>query len=128
MKRYVHAAKEATNGIFWYLDDEDKLLSYPFGSVNSTEGIAKSGTTYNHKRFWNEFKISKKPYNYYPRGRVDWDALGRATIYLNPNIEESVINQIKLDFGIRNSDDYRIQYDYSNHYLCHLDEGWKPDK
>lgn len=50
MKRYIKAAKESCNGIFWLIDDENKLLSYPFGSVNSYEGIAKSGDTYNHKR------------------------------------------------------------------------------
>lgn len=127
MKRYIKAAKESANGIFWYLDDSGQLLSYPFGSVNSLEGVAKSGDTYNHKKFWNELKPCNKSYNYYPRGRVDWDRLGRATIYLNPNIDESVINQVKIDFGIRPSDECKIQYDYSDHYKSHLDEGWKAD-
>lgn len=127
MKKYISAAKESTNGIFWYLDDQEKLLSYPFGSVSTSDGVAKSGDTYNHKRLWAELRPNKKSYNYYPRGRVDWDNQGRATIFLNPNVPETVINQIKLDFGIRSSDDCRIEYDYSNHYKCHLDNGWKPD-
>ena len=50
----IIAAKEQQNGIFWLLDDEDKLLAYPFGSVDSYDGIAKSGNTYNHKRLWAE--------------------------------------------------------------------------
>lgn len=128
MKTYIKAAKESNNGIFWYFDDKDKLFSYPFGSVDSTSGIAKSGDTYNHKRLWSDLKISNKPYNYYPRGRVDWDRLGRATIYLNPNIGEDVIKEIKLDFGIRPSDECKIEYDYSNHYKCHLDEGWVAER
>lgn len=130
MKRYIKAAKESCNGIFWLIDDEDKLLSYPFGSVNSYAGVAKSGDTYNHKRLWNDLKPfgTKKTYNYYPRGRVDWDNQGRPTIYLNPNIDESFINQIKLDFAIRPSDDCKIQYDYSDHYKCHLDDGWKAER
>ena len=129
MKKYVTAAKESTNGVFWYIDDQDKLLSYPFGSVDTVSGIAKSGDTYNHKRLWAEIRPNKKPYNYYPRGRVDWDNQGRATIYLNPNItDDSIINQIRVDFGIRHSDEYRIEYDYSNHYKSHLDTGWKEEK
>ena len=130
MKRMITAAKESANGIFWYLDDSEELLSYPFGSVDCPNGIAKSGDTYNHKRFWNELKPngSRKSYNYYPRGRVDWDSQGRATIYLNPNIDDqSIVNQIKLDFGIRSTDKCRIQYDYSDHYKCHLDGGWKSE-
>lgn len=127
MKRYVKAAKEASNGIFWYIDDEDELLCYPFGSVDSPNGIAKSGDTYNHKKLWEDLKPkgSKVPYNYYPRGRVDWDRLGRPTIFLNPNINERIVIRIKMEFGIRGTDDCKVQYDYSNHYKCHLDDGWK---
>ena len=130
VKRYIKATKESSNGIFWYIDDMEELLSYPFGSVASVNGIAKSGNTYNHKRFWNEIKPngSKESYNYYPRGRVDWDSQGRATIFVNPNIDESVLNEVKLDFGIRPSDECRIQYDYSDHYKCHLDGGWKEER
>lgn len=123
-KRNITAAKEPSKGIFWVIDDQDMLLSYPFGSIDSLSGIAKSGDTYNHKRLWEDIKPmnSRKPFDYYPRGRVDWDKQGRPTIYLNPNIDEDYIRQIKLDFGIRPSDDCRIQYDYSNHYKCHLDD------
>lgn len=130
MKRLIVAAKESTNGIFWYNDDTEELLSYPFGSVNSFDGIAKSGNTYNHKRLWNDLKPlgSKRGYNYYPRGRVDWDNQGRATIFLNPNIAEDVISDIKREFGIRPSDECRVQFDYSNHYKCHLDEGWREER
>lgn len=31
MKKYISVTKESTNGIFWYIDDIDKLLSYPLG-------------------------------------------------------------------------------------------------
>ena len=130
MKRYVYAAKEPANGIFWYIDDEDQLLCYPFGSVYCPNGIAKSGDTYNHKKFWNDLKPkgNKYSYNYYPRGRVDWDRLGRLTIFVNPNVSEDVLNEVKVEFGIRPSDECKIQYDYSDHYKSHLDEGWKSDK
>ena len=112
-------------GVFWIVDG--KLLAFPFDE-SATEGIAKSGKTYNHKLLWEHIKPCNTPFDYYPRGRVDWDNQGRPTIYLNPNIDESFINQIKLDFGIRPSDDCRIQYDYSDHYRCHLDDGWKAER
>ena len=131
MKRYIIAmAKQARNGIFWIIDDENKLLAYPFGSVDSFEGVAKSGNTYNHKRLWNELKPrgSKLTFNYYPRGRVDWDNKGRPVIYMNPNIDDSWLPSIKQEFGIRPSDNCKIQYDYSEHYKCHLDDGWKADR
>lgn len=59
-----------SRGVFWIIDDE--LLSFPF-TDGFSEGVAKSGNTYNHKRLWNEIKPHgcNKPYNYYPRGRVD---------------------------------------------------------
>lgn len=124
----ITAAKESAKGVFWIIEDE--LFSYPFGSVDSFNGIAKSGDTYNHKRLWNELRpnSSNKPYNYYPRGRVDWDKQGRATIYMNPNISEEWISDIKVEFGILPSDECSIQYDYSDHYKCYLDDSWKPDK
>ena len=130
MKRYISASKESSNGVFWVIDDRDELLAYPFGSVDSFAGIAKSGDTYNHKKLWNDLKPlgSNKSYNYYPRGRVDWDKLGRPTIYLNPNVDEKYISQIKIEFGIRPSEECKIQYDYSDHYKCHLDDGWKAER
>lgn len=126
----VIAAKEQQNGVFWLIDDEDILLAYPFGSVDSYDGIAKSGNTYNHKRLWSDIKPRgiKRPYNYYPRGRVEWDNQGRATIFMNSNIDDEWVNDIKQQFGVRPSDECRIQYDNSNHYKCHLDDGWTPDR
>lgn len=131
MKRYISAmAKLSSNGVFWIIDDQNKILAYPFGSVDSVDGIAKSGNTYNHKRVWNDLKPygSKVTYNYYPRGRVDWDNKGRPVIYMNPNIDETWLSYIKEEFGIRPSDECKIQYDHSKHYKCHLDDGWKPEK
>lgn len=119
MKRRILCSKELSEGIFWDIDGE--LLAYPFGSVD-TSGVAKSGTTYNHKRLWEDLKPkgSKVPYNYYPRGRVVLDNKGRPVIYMNPNVSESLISDIRTEFGIRG--DVRIQYDNSNHYKCYLDD------
>ena len=66
-------------GIFWVVNDE--LVAFPFGTVNSVNGIAKSGNTYNHKRLWNDLCLDNKhPYNYYPRGRVVIDNKGKYSL------------------------------------------------
>lgn len=117
--------KESLNGVFWVIDGV--LLAYPFGSVDTIDGIAKSANTYNHKRLWNDIKPAgiKFPYNYYPRGRVAINAKGKPIIYMNSNIEDSLIVEIKEKLGIRVQP--RIVYDNSEHYKCYLDDGWKPD-
>lgn len=125
MKRYIDSAKELSRGVFWLVDDE--LLAFPY-SDDYKSGYANSGLTYNHKKLWPDIrpKGCNKPYNYYPRGRVDIDNKGRAIIYLNPNIDNSFISNIKTEFGIVGSP--IIKYDNSNHYRCYLDDGWEPDK
>ena len=131
MKVYIKAmAQEASKGVFWVLDDRYELLAFPFGSVDTYDGIAKSGDTYNHKRLWADIKPAgiNKTFNYYPRGRVDWDSKGRAIIYMNPNIDDEWIPEIKRQFGIRPSTECRLEYDYSNHYKCHLDDGWVAER
>lgn len=106
-------------GVFWVINGE--LYAYPFGSVETTDGIAKSQTTYNHKRLWNEINVSVfyKPYDYYPRGRVVINSKGKVTVYMNHNIDESVLEDIKREFGLIGKP--RIIYDGSTHYKCHLD-------
>lgn len=125
MKIYISAmAKEPSRGVFWIIDDE--LYSFPFVE-DDTIGIAKSGLTYNHKKLWSDIKPKgcNKPYNYYPRGRVDFTNKGKPIIYMNPNIDESMIPDIKDMFGLRS--DPVVRYDNSEHYKCYLDDGWKAD-
>lgn len=127
MKKLVYVqsmAKEPSRGVFWVIDGE--LFAYPFMD-DFSEGVAKTGNTYNHKLLWPHVKPAScnKPYNYYPRGRVDITNSGKFRIYMNHNIDESLISEIKVEFGIR--EDPKVIYDYSEHYKCYLDEGWKPD-
>ena len=69
---------KSTNGVFWLIDET--LIAYPYGSIDSEEGVAKSGNTYNHKQLWKIIKSvgNNKPYNYYPRGRVVINSKGNA--------------------------------------------------
>lgn len=121
---YIQSAKEMSRGVFWIVDDE--LLAFPFMEDNI--GVAKSGVTYNHKKLWQYVKPKgcNKPYNYYPRGRVDFTNKGKPVIYMNPNIDNGFIPYIKSEFGLRENPVIRI--DNSEHYKCYLDDGWKPDK
>ena len=104
-------------GIFWVVDGE--LLAFPFDE-NDTEGIAKSGNTYNHKLLWELKKPCNKPFDYYPRGRVEITKSGEVKIFMNPNIGEELIPLIKIAFGI--TTEPKIIYDRSEHYKCHFDK------
>lgn len=112
-------------GVFWVVDD--KLLAFPFGTVDTQDGIAKSGTTYNHKRLWEEIKPHKcnKAYNYYPRGRVEINTHNKVFIYMNPNVSENLISEIMAAFEL--TEEPEIRMDCSRHYRCYLDEGYIPD-
>lgn len=103
-------------GVFWIIDGE--LIAYPFDE-KATDGVAKSGNTYNHKLLWEHIKPCNKPFDYYPRGRVDYNAKGIAIIYMNPHIDDELIFDIKKTFGI--TSEPIIRYDYSEHYKCYLD-------
>ncbi len=103
-------------GVFWIIDG--KLLAFPFdGTIQ--EGIAKSGYTYNHKLLWEYIKPCSKAFDYYPRGRVDINSKGKSVIYMNPNVGDEYIPEIKIAFGL--STDPDIKLDYSEHYKCYLD-------
>lgn len=125
----ITAAKIQSKGIFWYIPDEEKLLAFLYDPDQFQNSISKNGLSYTHKKLWPEIsgKLKKYPYNYFPRGRVEIDNKGRSVIYMNPNIPDSAISDIRSEFGIRNESSI-IKYDNSSHYLCYLDDGWKADK
>lgn len=106
------------HGVFWIIEDE--LKAYPF-EEGAEVGVARTGDTYNHRLLWDHVKPRKcrKPFDYYPRGRVEYDGHGRPVIYMNPNIGEEYIEQIKKAFDL--TEDPVIKYDGSDHYRCYLD-------
>ena len=100
------------------------ILIFP---VKNHFSSAKSGITYNHEKLWSQLpqKLTHgKPYNYYPRGRVQINH-GKAIIYLNPNIATEKVKQFLIqEFNLtaRNGiNKVVINVDGSNHYKCHLD-------
>ncbi len=104
-------------GVFWIV--EGTLLAFPFDET-AAGGVARSGKTFNHKLLWEQVKPCNKPYNYYPRGRVDYNEKGKAIIYMNPNIGKEYVAEIKTAFGIATEPE--IRYDFSEHYKCFLDK------
>lgn len=105
-------------GVFWIVEGELKAYVFEPGAEH---GVAKSGVTFNHKFLWPYVRPvkSKKEFDYYPRGRVDYNGKGRPVIYMNPNIGEAYVEQIVKAFEL--TDEPIIRYDYSNHYKCYLD-------
>ena len=104
-------------GVFWIV--EGTLLAFPFDET-ATGGVANSGKTFNHKLLWEQVKPCNKPYNSYPRGRVEYPPKGNAVVYMNPHVEEKYIDEIRTAFGITTEPELR--YDHSSHYKCFLDE------
>ena len=111
-------------GVFWIV--EGRLLAIPFDYAHP-HGLAKSGDIYVHKKIWGYVrpKGCKKTYNYYPRGRVETKNNGSAVVYMNPNIGEDYIKDIMEIYRL--SEYPSIKYDYSKHYKCYLDVGWKAE-
>lgn len=110
---------EARRGVFWLIDG--KLLCFPFDE-NSEHGIAKSGNTYNHKLLWEHVrpKGCNKPYNYYPRGRVEINSKGHPVIFMSPHIDAAYIPEIMEAFSLLGEP--RVIMDGSNHYKCYADK------
>ena len=134
-KSYKESNKELglSSGIFWIVDTNNLLnnVDYCFtilcdksGNPLSLVGLnAKSGTTYNHELTWKSLPprlTHNKPYNYYPRGRVQIKN-NKATVYLNPNINTDEIQQFIIDkFNLSSLSSINFKSDGSNHYKSHL--------
>ena len=105
-------------GVFWIIEDE--LKAYIFDE-NAQYGVAKSGNNFNHKLLWDHVKPAKcrVPYDYYPRGRVEYNPKGRPVIFLNPGIDEKFVTEIKDAFKL--NEEPIIKPDGSDHYRSHLD-------
>ena len=137
---YLRESRDLSRGIFWITDidniDNNKLyFQIPCdknGNVQSQPNVcldlnAKSGTTYNHERTWSQLSskyTQNKPFNYYPRGRVEI-ANGKATIYLSLHIATDEVKQWCIDkfnlTPVHGITKVRLVADGSAHYKCQLD-------
>ena len=137
IQKLVEGATDLYKGIFWIVNMDDIYANdkYCFliptdmnGKVASSIDLnAKSGTTYNHERTWKMLSsvyTHGKPYNYYPRGRVEI-ANGKAIIYLNPVINTEEVKRFLTSefhlYEINGIKSVRMISDGSEHYKCYLD-------
>lgn len=120
-------------GIFWIADrknlqnNEPYLFRIPVDSVGVPCFLtpipplnSKNGDHYNHKKTWEEYVSAElrggKPYNYYPRGRVEIKEKGKAKIFLNPDIAtEEIIAYIVEEFRLQ-CREVKVIADGSRHY------------
>lgn len=82
---------------------------------------------YNHKKVWNSLPkriTNGKPFDYYPRGRVEIKH-GSAVVYYSPYIPQEDLKDWLIDkFNLTASNGIkkiRFIADNSNHYRCYLD-------
>ena len=107
-----------TRGVFWIIDGN--LTAFLF--VKGVEiGVAKSGLNFNHQKLWDYIKPRgcRYPFDYYPRGRVEFNRKGRPIIYMSPHIDLSYIPEIRKKFGLQTEP--VVRYDGSRHYSCSMD-------
>ena len=106
-------------GVFWLIDGE--LFCYPFDG-RITDGVAKSGNTYNHKKLWEHIrpKGCNKAFDYYPRGRVEISPKGKAIVYMSIHIAYEYLPQICAGFEL--DEKPIVKYDHSEHYHCYIDK------
>jgi len=125
-------SSELYKGIFWVKDIDNPttelfftIPSNVYGNVEATNLTAKSGTTHNHKALWSTLgKVTEgKPYNYFPRGRVEI-ANRKATVYFNQNLNTEFIKKLIVDtynLTTRNGiEKVTFIVDGSEHYKSYL--------
>ena len=121
-------------GIFWIkdLDNLENNSDYLIKIETNEEGDAISYTlplnskkhnNYVHSKTWPLLTpnlTKNKPFDYYPRGRVEVKN-GDKMIYLNPILNtKEVINYIKKEYCL--TDYVKVIPDFHEHYKCHFDE------
>lgn len=116
--------------IFWCTDSDTEGLALITVSVardksgDAKEPVrfsSKSGNNFNHRLEWERLDRSitaGRPFNYYPRGRVEIKN-GKATVFLNPVInKECVVRRIMDAFELMTGElnCINIKSDGSSHY------------
>lgn len=118
------------NGIFWCANFDTECPELITVSAacdkngDSKEPVrfsSKSGNNFNHRPEWERLDRSitvGRPFNYYPRGRVEIKN-GKATVFLNPVInKECVVRRIMDAFELMTGElnCINIKSDGSSHY------------
>jgi hypothetical protein len=119
-------------GLFWFIkgvDGESYILNFKMAcfrdgvTVEEVESGFCATDGISHKAAWEKLKkdqnTKNKPYNYFPRGRVQIKK-GVATIYLTPELShENFIQGLIASFGLTAENGIskiKVRPDYSKHY------------
>lgn len=135
----IYEDSQLYKGIFWIKDinnisDSKLYFQIPCNSngdvISNNDNIefsSKSGKSFNHENTWKSLTkndTDNKPFNYYPRGRVEINN-NKAIIYCNQNIANNELKRWCIDkFNLNNHNgikDVILKIDNSNHYKCYLD-------
>jgi len=99
-----------------------------FINLPPEELLSKEGMGFNHKSVWatlSKNETENKPYNYFPRGRVEIRN-SKAIIYANANIADEKLKHWAIkEFGLTKENGIEsilLKTDMSDHYLCYLDK------
>ncbi len=110
-------------GLFWCKENElitVKLQCDREGNfIGETPVSLKGKQNLTHSEEWERLPKSitdGKPYNYYPRGRVEVKS-GKVKIFLNPDVYSyTTLEQIKSEFQINRLTSVKAITDGSKHY------------
>lgn len=125
-------------GIFWIKDVNNisssnlyftiKCDSNGNNLVDPEDATSKDNLSYNHENTWKKLtskETNNKPFNYYPRGRVEIRN-GKAYIYCSQYIYGDELKKWCIDkFNLTKSNgitSIRMLVDNSDHYKCYLDD------
>lgn len=140
MKLMLTEDSNLYRGIFWIPDVNNVEQSQLYfqipcnsnGDIDtdfeiSTQMSSKNTQNYNHKNLWSTLSrkyTNNKPFNYYPRGRVEISR-GIVTVYHSPHIPQDELKQWLIDkFNLTTHNGIKkikMIADGSEHYSCYLD-------
>lgn len=114
-------------GLFWMTEDSLICCKVPC-DLEGNPLEPNRARENNHRQVWKSVPRSAacgKPYNYYPRGRVEIRH-SRAVVYLSPHLcNPSVLERIKTEFSLSEAAGIAavsVKGDGSRHYRCYLDD------
>ena len=86
-------------GMFWIAEEKVLISTYV---EEGLENLSRNSSPYSQKKLWERVRPERnfRKYDYYPRGRVDYDSSGRPVIILGKSVKKSFIPAIQEAFEI----------------------------
>ena len=122
MKRIVAGSAEPELAVFWYVPDRDLFIG-DRGALSDGVYFGDFGQlNYDHFDRWetwkNEYRLPDVEYDYYPRGRVMFNAkIHKYVVICDPCIANDVDLRKSLcyEYGL---DPRKVVWDTDEHYEC----------